>query len=104
MTRKKHPDVPLPKVWKCICTNPSFEYSHQSPEDCAKSLKTNLDGARKRVSWLEGLFGLKEGLATDLKCACGGPLFRYTEQEDKTRICPFCAARYIQYMKKAYWK
>jgi hypothetical protein len=97
MTHKKHPDVPLSKIWECICP---CAYGHQTPEDCARKLKTDLYESIGKVSSLETFFGVKEGLATDLKCACGGPLFRYTDPEDKTRICPFCASRYIQYLKK----
>lgn len=85
--------------WKCICTNPSFEYCHKMPEDCARYLKPNLDNARREIGTLRKHFGYEEGLTEGLRCACGGPLFNWSDSENKIRICPFCAARYIEFLK-----
>lgn len=109
-------------TWTCVCN-----FLHRTPEECAIHLKSCLvnikpeltrlrselelskadvsrlkasdENAWREVARLKDYFGINAGLNEGLVCACGGPLFKFSDPNDKTTICPFCAARYIASLK-----
>ena len=84
--------------WVCIC-KPYLTPTHGSPEECAFFLEGELRRSLVDITSLRGRFGMDSGHSDGESCVCGGPLFKWTDPTDKTRICPYCAARYIQYLK-----
>jgi len=86
--------------WNCLCkAYLPAPPQHEDPEDCARFLERELARSQADLVALKTHFGMNSGHSDGGRCVCGGPLFKFSNPPDATRICPFCAARYIQYLK-----